>query len=144
MLLFLLFDFHTDASLLENYTRLEIVILVLSYVFLSFLVGCSSTIGLKEFNDIYFGFYKKTDNKERREKIIFYIFSGISAIIIIPINRKIFTSFKDKISKNILNWIEIICFICFVLSLIFYKLYLRPITTKEKNKKKINIKNPQN
>ena len=61
-----------------------------------------------------------------------------------PINRKIFISFKDKISKNILNWIEIICFICFVLSLIFYKLYLRPITTKEKNKKKINIKNPQN
>ena len=146
LLLFLLFDFHTGASLLENYTRLEIAILVLSYVFLSFLVGCSSTIALKEFNDIYFGFYKKTDNKERREKIIFYVFSGISAFIIMPINRKIFTSFKDKISKNILKWIEIICFICFALSLIFYKLYLRPITTKEKNKKKkkINIKNPQN
>ena len=32
LLLFLLFDFHYDDKLLENYTRLEIVLLLISYI----------------------------------------------------------------------------------------------------------------
>ena len=59
LLIFLLFDFHKDGRLLENYTGLEIVVLVLSYAGLSFLVGCSSTISLKEFTDKYYNVYKK-------------------------------------------------------------------------------------
>ena len=139
LLLFLLFDFHTGVQLLENYTRLEIVILVLSYVILSFLVGCSSTIALKEFNDKNFGIYYKKENKDTGEKILFYLFSIISAFIIMPINRKIITSYKDKTPKWILKWTAIICFISFSLSMVFYFFYLIPITTNKKIiKKNIN------
>ena len=139
LLLFLLFDFHTDVQLLENYTRLEILVLVLSYVFLSILVGISSTIAIKEYSDIYYDVYNKTANQENGEKLLFYIFSTISAFIIMLINRKIFTSFKNKTSKLILKWIVIICFSSFGLCIVFYLLYLIPITTK-KNKKKMQEK----
>ena len=146
LLLFLLFDFHTGVQLLKNYTRLEIVILVLSYVFLSILVGCSSTIAIKEFTDKYYGVYDKNNaNQEKGEKILFYFFSAISAFIIMPINRKIFTSFNDKTSKWILKWLIIICFISFGLSIVSYGLYLMPITTKKKFiKNKIKVKNNNN
>ena len=46
LLLLLLFHFHTGDKLLENYTRLELVILALSYIILSILVGGSSTIAI--------------------------------------------------------------------------------------------------
>ena len=143
LLLFLFFEFHTEAQLLENYTRLEILVLVLSYIVLSILVGNSSTIAIKEFADIYYDVYYKTT--ENGEKLLFYFFSAISAFIIMPINRKIFTSFNDKTSKSILIWIVIICFISFGLSIVFYGLYLTPITTKKtiiknKTKKKMQDK----
>ena len=146
LLIFLLFDFHKDDELLENYTRLEIVVLVLSYVGLSFLVGCSSTISLKEFTDKYYNVYKKNseqdESKQKKgEKLILFLFSGISISFIIPINRKIFISFKDMTSKWILIWIIIICFASFLLSMIFYAIYLIPITSK---KEKINSIPPYN
>ena len=34
---------------MENYSHLEIVILLISYIGLSFLAGCSSTLALKEY-----------------------------------------------------------------------------------------------
>ena len=131
LLLFLLFDFHYDDKLLENYTRLEIVVLLISYIGLSFLVGCSSTIGLKEFTDKYFNVYKRGGNKENTEKILLFLFSGISIFIIMQINRKIFISFDDIKSKWILKWIIIICFISFGLSMFFHFLFSLPITTKK-------------
>ena len=135
LLLFLLFDFHTGAELLENYTRLEIVVLILSYIILSFLVGGSSTLALKEFADKYYLVYNKNNkdaNQKRGEKIIFYVFSSLSAFIIMPINRRIFISFEDKTSKWILKWIVIICFISFGLSIVFYYIYELPIIKKKK------------
>ena len=142
LLLFLLFDFHIGDKLLENYTRLEIVVLVLSYVILSILVGCSSTLGLKEYCDKYYGVYDKGTSKDFGEKIGFYFFPAISAFIIMPINRKIFKSFKDKTSLWILKWIIIVCFISFGLSMFFYYLYIKPIDTKKNIiKKKQNNEN---
>ena len=131
LLLFLLFEFHTGDKLFENYTGIEILILVLSYVFLSFLVGCSSAISLKEFTDIYYDVYNKTRNKGEDENIFFYLFSGISAFVIILINRGIFIYFDKETSKWVLTWIVIISFISFGLSMIFYGLYLLPIKNKK-------------
>ena len=141
LLLLLLFEFHIKESLLENYTRLEIVVLILSYVGLSFLVGCSTTIALKEFSDKYYDVYIPADNKKTEEneingkKLLFFLFPAISIIITIMLNRIIFISFKEKTSKWILKWISIICFISFGLSMIFYFFYTIPITTREKIKK---------
>ena len=134
LLLFLFFEFHTKEQLLENYTRLEILILFLTYVILSVLVGNSSTIAIKEFSDIYYDVYNKTGEQEIGEKFSFYLFSAISSFIIMPINRKIFTSFNDKTSKSMLKWIVIICFVSFGLSIVFYGIYLIPITTIIENK----------
>ena len=148
LLLFLLFDFHSDNKLLENYTRLEIVVLVLSYIGLSFLVGCSSTIGLKEFTDKYFFVYKKRENllfkalkkiteeemkesEEKTEKLLLFLFSGASIFIIMQINRKIFTSFDNITSKWILKWIIIVSFLSFGLSMAFNQLFSLPIKTKK-------------
>ena len=148
LLLFLLFDFHFDNKLLENYTRLEIVVLVLSYIGLSFLVGCSSTIGLKEFTDKYFFVYKKREkllfkalkkiteeelkkSQEKTEKLLLFLFSGVSIFIIMQINRKIFTSFDNITSKWILKWIIIVSFLSFGLSMAFNQLFSLPIKTKK-------------
>ena len=133
LLLFLLFEFHSGDKLLENYSRLEIVVLILSYIGLSFLVGCSSTIGLKEYTDKYFNVYDKSGNKddnEKTEKFMLFLFSGISIFIIMQINRKIFTSFEIT-SKWILKWIIIICFISFGMTMVFHGLFCLPITTKK-------------
>ena len=139
LLLFLLFDFHIEDKLLDNYTSMELVILILSYILLSFLVGGSSTIALKEFIDKYYYVYQKHEKKGNGEKAIFYIFSGISSFLAVLINRKIFTSY-DKTSKWILKWISIICFISFGISNIFYCLYSIPIITNEKVIKNENEK----
>ena len=56
-LLFLLFVFHKAQHLSENYTVLELLVLILSYIFLSFTVGCISTLSLKEYFSIYSGVY---------------------------------------------------------------------------------------
>ena len=166
LLLFLLFEFHVGDKLLENYTRLEIVVLILSYIILSFLVGGSSTIAIKEFTFKYFYVYninenqadneiaekekeekekeekekekEKEENIKKAEKAIFYSFSGISSYFIILICRKIFTSY-DKASKWILKLIAIICFMFFGLFNIFYFLYIIPIKkniNKTKNESK--------
>ena len=146
LLIFLLFDFHKDDKLLENYTRLEIVVLVLSYIGLSFLVGCSSTISLKEFSDKYYNVYKKESEQEesdqkKGEKLLLFLFSGLSIALIILINRKIFISFDDMTSKWILINIIIICFVSFLISMFFYAIYLIPIISKEE---RINNVPPNN
>ena len=136
LLLFLFFDFHSNDELLKNYTGRNLFILIISYIFLSILVGCSSTIALKEYFDLYSGLFFKMKNKEKQEKTFFYLFSGISAFLIILINRKIFNSFKDITSKKVLILIEIVCLASFFLSMIFHCLYLIPIK-KKKSKKKL-------
>ena len=153
LLIFLLFDFHKDDGLLENYTGLEIVVLVLSYVGLSFLVGCSSTISLKEFTDKYYNVYNKEthqeksnqgkDNQQNFEKLLLFLFSGISITLIIPIFRIIFISYEDITSKWKLIWIIIICFGCFLLSMIFYGVYLIPISAIKEKIDKIPTNNFQ-
>ena len=135
LLLFLFFDFHINDELLNNYTGLKLFILIISYIFLSILVGCSSTISLKEYFDLYSGVFFKRKNKEKEEKIFFYTFSGISAFLIILINRKIFISFKDIASKKVLLSIVIVIFASFFLSMIFHCLYLIPIRKKNEEKK---------
>ena len=132
-LFFLLFDFHTNDQLLKNYTPLEIVSLIISYVFLSILVGCSSILALKEYWDFYSEVYfKKNKNNLPIEKIIFYFFPGLALFIVILINRKIFTSFKDITSKWVLMTIIFIYIGTFILSNLFYCLYMIPIKNKEK------------
>ena len=133
-LFFLLFDFHKGDQLLENYTSLEIVTLIFIYIILSFLVGCSSTIALREFWDLYSYIYKM--NRDESEKAPFYFLSGLSSFLIIIINRKIFTSFKDITSKWVLRWIVIVIFISFASSMLFYGIYYIPITQKKKRLKK--------
>ena len=140
-LLFLLFEFHKNDQLLENYTRLEIVVLVLAYILLSFIVGCSSTISLKEyFNIDRRVFEKKKEFSEKGQMIVFYFFSGISLMITMIINRKIFKSFK---SKWILLSIAILCFASFLISVIFHILFLIPVNVKKKNIQK-EIENQNN
>jgi len=140
-----LFDFHSNNKLLENYTRLEILALVLSYIGLSFLVGCSSTIALKEYSDKYYDVYFKNvyKNKVKGEKFIFFVFSCLSIFVIMQINRKIFISFEEKTSKWMLMWIIISCFASFLSSMIFYGLYSIPITSKEKTTKNASLNNKE-
>ena len=130
-LIFLLFDFHKDDKLSNNYTPLELLVLILSYIAFSFTVGCFSTIAIKEYLHYCSKFLCK-DCCENEDKIVFYFFSGISGLIIIAINRKIFISFKDETSKWILMSIAIICFCSFLVSLILHYLYLIPIIDKKK------------
>ena len=59
ILLFLLFDFQINDKLITNYSRIEFTVLIISYILLSITVGASSTIGLKQFYNIYFTFYQK-------------------------------------------------------------------------------------
>ena len=138
-LLFVYFNFHIEDELLINYSGWKLFMLILSYIFLSILVGCSSIIALKEYYDIYSTLFVKKKSKESTEKMFFYVFSGISAFLIIIINRKIFKSYKNNItSKNILIIILVISVGCFFLSIIFYFIYLIPIRKKENEE---NIKN---
>ena len=142
LLLFLLFKFHTDNKLLENYNRLEILVLVISYIILSILVGCSSTIALKEYTDLYSQFYYQGEKLEEViEKTLLYVFSGLSSFLIMIINRKIFTSIEDIKSKLVLIWFVGICLISFILSLIFHALFTMAIVNKKEKEKKKNEKN---
>ena len=134
-LLIILFNFHTGDKLLENYNRVEIFVLIISYILLSILVGCCSTISLKEFfNLINEVFYKDDKMAQSYEKGLFYIFSGLSSFIIIFINRLIFTSFDNKTSKWLLISIVSVCFAFFFLSLIFHILFSIPVVNKKEKK----------
>ena len=137
-LFFLFFDFHTNDQLSKNYKPIEIVVLMLSYVFLSILVGCSSMLALKEFYELYLEVYYRDNNEKNsyiNEKAVFYLFPGLSLFFIILINRKIFTSFKDITSKRVLMTIIIIYFSSFILSNVFYCLYKIPIKNRERKEK---------
>ena len=155
--LFLMFDFHTDEELVENYTTTEIVVLATSYLLFSCFIGCVSTIALKEFWDLYAIFKKYDDEFEENyfnrfianEKVLFYLFPSISAVLIILINRIIFYLFekhKDIKSKWLLISILGIFVLCFVSSVLFHLCYAIPIKNKEKEinqkleEEKINIK----
>lgn len=157
-LFFWTFDFHVKEQLSINYNITELVVLCIEYIFLSIFVGCTSTIGLKEYYDLYQIYSKaKIFNEEKvcrfdvifiiifaflpgNEKTIFYFYPGIALIITIIINRKIFISFSDMTSKKILYIIAIIYIGCIVLSNIFYCLYLKPLGIGEKNKIKRKMK----
>ena len=137
-LLFILFNFHIGDQLLENYNRIEMLVLVLSYIILSFLVGCSSTIALKQYFDLNYDIYYKQEKiDENVKKISFYTYSGLSAFLIIFINRFIFTSFKDITNKWLLVAIIGVCFASFFSSLIFYLIYSIPIINKIKKIKQL-------
>ena len=157
LVLFLMFDFHTDEELVENYTTTEIVVLATSYLLFSCFVGCISTLALKEFWDLYtifkkydYEFDKTVFNKFiANEKVLFYLFPSISAVLIILINRIIFYLFekyKDIKSKWLLISILGIFVLCFVSSVLFHLCYAIPIKNKEKEinqkleEEKINIK----
>ena len=136
-LIFLLFEFHKGEQLLENYTRLEIVVLILAYVLLSFIVGCSSTIALKEYFTIDAKvFEKKKEFSEKGQKIAFYFVSGISLFLTIIFQRQIFKRYKPITAKMVLIWISIICASSFIISLIFHILFLIPVKVKKKKSKK--------
>ena len=126
----------------ENYTSLELIVLILSYIFLSFTVGCISTLSLKEYFSIYSGVYLKSYKKGNLNgNWEFYFLSGLSTIFIMLINRKIFKSFEDITSNWILMSIIIVCFSSFVISLFFHFLFLIPVEDKEKKKSKKIIEN---
>ena len=129
------FEFHEGQELAENYTRLEILVLIISYIVLSLAVGCISTIGIKEYFNLYSIYFKPGDEKDT-EKIFFYVFSGLSVFIAIIINRKIFTSFKKITDKKLLMWILIVCLISFVLSMVIHGLYIIPTSKKKENLRK--------
>ena len=147
-ILFILFHFHTNDKLLESYNYIEILVLILSYVIFSILVGSSSTLALKELinvtNEIY---YKDDPLNKSTEKFIFYSFSGLSMFAIIFINRLIFTSFKDMTSRWLLVSIIGVCFVSYLLSLIAHYFFMIPTTNKKiknKNKNPNEIKEDNN
>ena len=59
ILLFFLFDFHTNDKLIEYYSRIELTVLIVSYFLLTISVGSSSMVALKQFFNLYKAFYKK-------------------------------------------------------------------------------------
>ena len=140
IIIFLVFDFHTNDRLLESYNGSELGVLIVSYIALSILVGFSSTLALNQYWDLYSKVFFEKDNEIRNwynEKILFYVYPSLSLMIIIFINRKIITSFDGK---SILYFILIIYFFSFILSHIFFYLYyykyLRPIIQKKEIIKK--------
>ena len=144
LLLFLLFDFHTGDQLLNNYDQLELLIIILSYIFLSFTVGSSSTIALKEYFDFFTGVFSKNENKEDDEKPLFYLLSGISILIIMGVNRKIFTSIKPENSKLILISMIIVYVLSLMLSFIFHYMFLIPVRDIKKNENQEENKTKEN
>lgn len=98
VILFLLFDFHTGDELWNNYTKMEITVLIMFYILLCVFIGASSCISLKEFFNIYKKFFRKIfypnneinpNHEEKKnkdiyiEKILFFIFSILSSFITI-------------------------------------------------------------
>ena len=158
IILFLLFDFHTENELLNNYTKMEITVLIMFYILLCIFIGASSCIALKEFFNIYQKFYLKilcanneiiTDEEKEKEKykntyiekILFFIFSVLSSFITIGLIRFIFSSVEYSEPKQILHLILIIYATIIVLSLIFYLYYTIPKIKKyclTKNDTRVN------
>ena len=157
-LLFMLFNFHTGNELTYNYNRTELFFLILSYIILSILVGCSSTLAMKEYFELSFKVFHKYDIKEDKkedtnedtneegiQKIAFVLLSGISAFLMIFINRLIFTSIDNKASLGLLISILVVCFISFFLSLIFYFAYSFAVTNKERRETtNLNLEDEEN
>ena len=135
-LIFLLFEFHKNDQLLENYTRLEMVVLVLAYILLSFIVGCSSTISLKEYFNIDTKVFSGKKNEDKGQKIAFYFFSGLALICTIVFHRQIFKHYRPITKKMNLIWIAIICASTFLISVIFHILFMIPVKVKKKNPEK--------
>ena len=61
-LLFFLFDFHTGYKMGEYYSRIELTVLIVSYILLTFSIGSSSMLALKQFFNLYKNYYKKYFN----------------------------------------------------------------------------------
>ena len=114
--------------------------LIVSYILLSIIVGCSSTISLKEFWDLYIQVYEKHEKTKsfldllfKNEKAVFFLFPSLSALLIILINRLIFYLFKTYktiISKWLLMTIVGVYIFFFVLSFLFYCCFSKPIIKK--------------
>jgi len=73
ILLFLLFDFHIDDKLLINYTRMELTVLIISYIILSISIGASSAFALKEFSDLYFSFYENLIDLNKNLNLAYWL-----------------------------------------------------------------------
>ena len=139
-ILFMLFNFHTKDNLSESYNYIEILVLILSYIFLSIFVGCSSTLALKELVNVTNEIYYKDDPLEKGTgKFLFYLFSGLSMFAIIFINRFIFTYFEDITSRWLLMSIVGVCFVSYLLSLILHCFFMIPVANKKEEEKKKNI-----
>ena len=75
LLFFYLFPFHTGKELEKNYSFSEILILLLTYILTSIMVGASSAISLKEINEVIqiynkytLYFYVNNNNNKEDEK----------------------------------------------------------------------------
>lgn len=74
LLFFYLFPFHTGKELEKNYSFSEILILLLTYILTFIMVGASSTISLKEINEViqiynkYTLYYNVNNNNKEDEK----------------------------------------------------------------------------
>ena len=127
IIIFLVFDFHTNDRLLESYNGSELGVLIVSYIALSILVGFSSTLALNQYWDLYSKVFFEKDNEIRNwynEKILFYVYPSLSLMIIIFINRKIITSFDGKwmlyfilIIYFFLSFYLIYSFVCIIINI---------------------------
>ena len=141
LVLFLIFDFHTGEELVDNYSTTEIVVLIISYILLSILVGCASTLALKEFWDLY-SIFKNYEFEISicdilivNEKVLFYLFPSIAAVLIILINGLIFYEFKKHLdikSKWLLIAVLGIFVLFFASSIFFHICYAIPVENKKK------------
>ena len=120
------FDFHTGESLKTNYITIEIVVIVVTYLFQNLLIGASSIISLKELVDgIELLFLKKEiANKHYVKVFIFFLNSCISLICTLLINKLLFKIYGNEVtSKMFLIIIVIIMFCSCLISYLFYCLF---------------------
>ena len=61
-LLFFLFKFHVGNKMGEYYPPIELTVLIVSYILLTFSIGSSLMLALKQFFNLYINYYKKYFN----------------------------------------------------------------------------------
>ena len=132
LIFFLFFDFHTGDALKKNYITIEIVVIVLTYIFQIILVGSSSIISLKELvrerEFCEFSCFKKENKNKHFLKVlkllIYLLNSCLSLLCTILINKLIFKIYGNySTSKKFLLIILIITFSSYLFSIFFYLEY---------------------